>query len=148
MYCTSTVAIVYFRCGGFVWFNWYHETIVSFSSIQSLKYSTVLNHRGWVTHICVSKLIIIDSNIGLSPDRRQAIIGTNIGVLLTGPLGANFSEFFIEIHTFSFKKNAFENVVCDTAAILFVDRSAVIADWWWYTHTHTLIRALTSRSRA
>ena len=29
---------------------------------------------------------------------------TNAGILLIGPLGTNFSEFPIEIHTFSFKK--------------------------------------------
>ena len=34
----------------------------------------VLTHLGRVTHICVSKLIIIGSDNGLSPGRRQAII--------------------------------------------------------------------------
>ena len=55
-------------------------------------------------HICVGKLTIIGSDNGLSPDRRQAIIWTNAGILLIGPLGTNFSEFLIEILTFSFKK--------------------------------------------
>ena len=41
---------------------------------------------------------------GLSPERRQAIIWTNAGILLIGPLGTNFSEILIEIYTFSFKK--------------------------------------------
>ena len=36
--------------------------------------------------------------------RRQAIFGTNDGILLIGPLGTNFSEILITIHTFSFKK--------------------------------------------
>ena len=57
-----------------------------------------------MTHICVSKLTIIGSDNGLSPDRRQAIILTNAGILLIGPLGTNFSEILIEILTFSFKK--------------------------------------------
>ena len=61
-------------------------------------------HWGRVTHICVSKLTIIGSDKGLSPDRRQAIIWTNAGILLIGPLGTNFSEILIEILTFSFKK--------------------------------------------
>ena len=61
-------------------------------------------HWGRVTHICVSKLIIIGSYNGLSPDRRQAIIWTNAGILLIWPLGKNFSEILIEILTFSFKK--------------------------------------------
>ena len=57
-----------------------------------------------MTHICVVKLIIIGSDNGLSLGRRQAIIWTNTGILLIGPLGTNFSEIFIGIHTFSFKK--------------------------------------------
>ena len=63
-----------------------------------------LIHWGQVTHICVSKLTIIGSDNGFSPDRRQAIIWTNAGLLLIGPLGTNFSEIFIEILTFSYKK--------------------------------------------
>ena len=38
------------------------------------------------------------------PGRRQAIISTNAGILLIGPLGINFSEILIEIITFSFNK--------------------------------------------
>ena len=63
-----------------------------------------LTHWGRVTLICVSKLTIIVSDNGLSPCRRQAIIWTNAGILLIGPLGTNFNETSIEIHTFSFKK--------------------------------------------
>ena len=63
-----------------------------------------LTHWGRVTHICVSKLTITGSDNGLSPGRRQAIIWTNAGILLIGPLGTNFSELLIEIQTFSFKK--------------------------------------------
>ena len=63
-----------------------------------------LTHWGRVTHICLSKLTIIGSDNGLSPDRRQAIIWTNTGILLIGPLGTNFIEILIEILTFSFKK--------------------------------------------
>ena len=63
-----------------------------------------LTHWGRVTHICVGNTTIIGSDNGLSPGRRQTIIWTNAGILLIGPLGTNFSEIFIEIHTFSFKK--------------------------------------------
>ena len=63
-----------------------------------------LTHWGWVIHICVSKVTIIVSDNGLSPGRRQAIIWNNAGILLTGPLGTNFTGILIEIHTFSFKK--------------------------------------------
>ena len=63
-----------------------------------------LTHWGWVMHICVSEIIIIGSDNGLSPGQRQAIIWTNAGILLTGPLATNFSETLIRIQTFSFKK--------------------------------------------
>ena len=59
---------------------------------------------GQVTHICVSNLNIIGSDNGLLPGRHQAIIWTNAGILLTGPLGTNFNEILIEIHTFSLKE--------------------------------------------
>ena len=55
-------------------------------------------------YMCVGKLSITGSDNGLSPDRHQAIIWTNVGILLIGPLGTNFSEILIEIQTFSFKK--------------------------------------------
>ena len=66
--------------------------------------SAPLTRWGRVTHICVGNQTIIGSNNGLSPCRRQAITWTNVGILLIGPLGTNFSELLIEIHTFSFKK--------------------------------------------
>ena len=71
-------------------------------------HSFLLTHWGRVTHICVSKLASIVSDNGLSPGRRQAIIWTNAEILLIGPLGTNFSEILIEIHTFSFKKMHFK----------------------------------------
>ena len=67
-------------------------------------WSLFLTHWGRVTHICVDKLTIIDSDNGLSPGRRQAIISINTGVLLIGPLGTNLSEILIEIYAFSFTK--------------------------------------------
>ena len=63
-----------------------------------------LTHSGRVTHICVNDLTSIGSDNGLSPDRRQAIIRTNAGILLIRPLGTNFSEFLVEVLIFSFKK--------------------------------------------
>ena len=64
----------------------------------------MLTHWGRVTHICVSKQTIIGSDNGLSPGRRQAIIWTNAGILLIGPLGTNRNEIMIGIQMFSFKK--------------------------------------------
>ena len=61
----------------------------------------LLIHWGRATHLCVT---IIDSDNGLSPDRCQAIIWTNAGILVFGPLGTNFSGMLIEIYRVSFKK--------------------------------------------
>ena len=77
-----------------------------------------LTHWGQVAHICVSKLTIIGSDNGLSPGRRQAIIWTNAGILLIGPLVTNFSEILIEIYTFFNQENASENVVWEMVVIL------------------------------
>ena len=56
-------------------------------------------------HICIGKLAIIGSDNGLSPGRRQAIIGTNDG-------NSNWNlNIFIQ-------ENAFEDVVCEMGAIL------------------------------
>ena len=72
----------------------------TFIGCQTMK---CLTHWGRVTHICVSKLSIIGSDNGLSPDRRQAIIWTSAGILLIGTLGTKFNEILIEIQIFSFK---------------------------------------------
>ena len=61
-------------------------------------------HWDRVTHICVSKLTIFGRDNGLLPGGRQAIIWTNVGLLLIWPLGTKFGEILIEIHIFSFKK--------------------------------------------
>ena len=70
----------------------------------SLSHNVPLTHWGRVTHIFVSKLAIIGSDNGLSPERRQAIIGTNDGLLLIGILGTDFGEILSEMYTFSVKK--------------------------------------------
>ena len=63
-----------------------------------------LTHWGWVMHICICKLTIISSGNGLLPGQCQAIIWINAGILWIGPLGTNFSEIVMRIHTFSFRK--------------------------------------------
>ena len=81
----------------------YFTSLVYESKMPHSNYSD-LTHWGRVTHICVSKLIVIGSDNGLSPGQRQAIIWTNAGMLLIGPMGTNFSEISIKIHIFSFNK--------------------------------------------
>ena len=43
-------------------------------------------------------------SLTIEPGRRQAIIWTSAGILLIRPLWTNFSDIFIEIHTFSYVK--------------------------------------------
>ena len=87
-------------------FQMYSEMYLSYEHRchSFLKSITCLTHWDWVTHLCFNKLIIIDSDNGLSPGWRQAIIWTNDKILLIRPLGTNFHDILIEIDTFSFKK--------------------------------------------
>ena len=82
--------------------NLFQETwqyICIFWYFSKLRWRRSLTHWGQVTHLCM-----IGSDKGLSPEQRQAIIWTNAGILLIGPLGTNFSEILIATETFSFKK--------------------------------------------
>ena len=84
--------------------NFMYSDIKFYSSLNKGQIEFLLIHWGRVPYICVGIITIIGSDNGLSPDRPQAIIWTNAGILLNGPLGTNFSEISIEIHIFSFKK--------------------------------------------
>ena len=64
-----------------------------------LSHTPVLTDCGLMTHKCVSKLAIIVLDNGLSSGRRQAIIWTYAWILLIRPIGTNFNEIWIEIHT-------------------------------------------------
>ena len=79
---------------------------MKYITLEQLKVLPVphLTHWGRVTHICVSKLNTIGLDNDLSPGRRQAIFGTNAGILLIRILGTNRNEILNKIHTFSFKK--------------------------------------------
>ena len=69
-----------------------------------LPYNQNLTHWARLTHICVSKLTIIGSDNGMSPDRRQAIIRTNAGILLIRTTGTNVNEILCEDRTFSLEE--------------------------------------------
>ena len=88
------------------WVNVYNKECFSFVANEQKwwPWHVFLTHWGRVTHICVSRITNIGSDNGLSPGRRQAIIWTNVGILLIRTLGTNFSEILSAIHTFSFKK--------------------------------------------
>ena len=101
-----------------------------------------LTHWGRATHICVGNLTINGSDNGLSPGRRQAIILTNAGILLIGPIETNFSEMLIEILTFSLEKmrskvsSAKRRPFCLGLNVLIKEAEAVctrIASIVWYS---------------
>ena len=48
--------------------------------------------------------VIVGSDNSLWPVQRKAIIWTNAGMLLIGPLRTHFTEILIEIQTFSLRK--------------------------------------------
>ena len=76
----------------------------SFDGFQHICCFLLLTHWGRMTHKCASKIFIIGSDNGFSPSRRQAIIWTNVWILLIGPLGIYLNEISIEINTCSFEK--------------------------------------------
>ena len=53
-----------------------------------------------VTYICVSKIIIVGSDNGLSPAWHHAIIWNNAKILLLVPLEINFNEIVVDIDIF------------------------------------------------
>ena len=74
--------------------------IIDSDTVQNGTSNTCMHpwtHWGRVTHKCVSKLTITDSDNGFSPGRRQGIIWTNAGLLFIGSLATNVSEIIIEI---------------------------------------------------
>ena len=73
-------------------------TMIYLEIIDQFRKAPLLSRRP------LSKLTITVSDNGLSPNRRQAIIWTNAGILFIRPLGINFSEISIEIDIFSFAK--------------------------------------------
>ena len=97
-------------------------------------------------YICIGNLTIIGSVNGLSPGQHQAIIWTNVEIFLTGPLGTNFREILIAIHTFSFKKMHLEmlSVKCRpfclslNVLILF----GYFSVYWWQRVTWQPLRTM------
>ena len=89
-----------------------HNAMISAVSDYTLRPGDIKNkgmhYQSWNVHINHSdgdeaewrifaseNYTIINSDNGLSPGRRQAIIWANAGILLIGPLGAKFSELLI-----------------------------------------------------
>ena len=75
---------------------------------------------------------IIGADNGLAPTRRQAIIWSNVAMLLIVHLGKNFREVSREIHWFSFKKMRLNMSCGKIAAIL--SRSQCVNLTWGSVH--------------
>ena len=83
-----------------VWDHWHnkgtlpHQQPVLLASINSLRPGNIYMHLG--------------SDNGLSPVRHKDIIWTTAWILLIWPWSTNFTEIFIKIEQFSFKKMLFK----------------------------------------
>ena len=101
------------------------------------EYYTHLTH---LPHICVSELGHHYSGNGLLSIQRQAITWSDAGLLSIELLGTNFSEIWIGILSFSFKKMHLKMLSAKMAASLSRERWAkfvwnvvlVSACSWWY----------------
>ena len=91
-----------------------------------IKLKSALNHEfclnslrwGRMMHRCVGNIIIIGTENGLSPGRCQAIIWTNDGILLIGPLPNKLQCNHNQNSYIFIQENTFENVVCKMSTIL------------------------------
>ena len=122
-WCIYYLMIQRFVCGIWRWFKFWdislklEQTRSTWTHYPLGNSPIVLTHWGRVTRICIGKLTDIRSDNGLSPDRRQAIIWTNAGIFLIGPLGTNFCEILIEMFTYTcIWKWRVENGVLDNSS--------------------------------
>ena len=113
-----------------------------------------LTHWSPVTHICVGKLIIIGSDNGLSPDRRQAVIWTNAPLPPIGPLRTYFNENLIKIQQFSKKMHVkmlsakwhpsclgLNVLTVQHTELVLVSHNWRLINWVTFYHTYGLVQA-------
>ena len=96
---------------------------------QSHESTRTLTHLPLVPPVCVSELGSNDSGNGLSPFRCQSITWTNADLLSIDPLGTYFREIWIKIQKRFIHENAFQNAVCEMAAILPRERWVNMRIW-------------------
>ena len=129
------------RCNSSALTHWGWVTHIGL--MQKWCNSGALTHWGLVMHVCVSKLAIIGSDDGLAPNRCQAIIWTNAGLLSIGNLGANLCEILIWIQIFSFKEIHWKmlsgkwRLFClglnvFTSYLFCTNASILCGGWMWY----------------
>ena len=74
---------------------WNSQELQSVLTVNERWLHFVVTHCDRVTHICVSPLCCYWFRQGLSPDRRQATVSTDDGLLSIGPLATCFNEILI-----------------------------------------------------
>ena len=102
-----------------------HRSMVTYHQLDSQKldkseigikiHNSLSGYFDWKRH-----MYIVDhqaSSPPHPPPRRQAIIWTDTRILLNGPLRINLSENFNRNQYIFVQENAFQNVVCEMAAI-------------------------------
>ena len=68
--------------------------------------------------LCTDKFIYFEPKFANGEHQPVAFFSTNAEILLIRIRERDFCEILCEIHAFSLKNNAFENVVCEMVAIL------------------------------
>ena len=116
-------------CRFIIWYDFVHHsdgqslvTLASYpggfviSNLWMWDFADTVEMRSTVNYLRPSDRIyasvnntIIGSDKGLLPVRRQAMIWTNGGLLLIGPLGTNFIEIWIKIQQYSYKEMNLRN---------------------------------------
>ena len=92
----TTPRVVVLCCGS----ELLDPTHVSKELLQFIQESTIKSLRPSDAYICVGNLAIMGTDQATS----HHIVWTNAGLLLSGPLGTNFSEILTDFHRFWFKK--------------------------------------------
>ena len=94
--------------------------------------SFVPDHRARVMHICGSKLVHHCFQIMGAPAQRHAIIWTNIGLLLIGPLVTKFCEHWIKIQQFLYEERYFKmpSVKWRHFRLVLNERTTEVEDIW------------------
>ena len=90
--------------GDIVKWLWY-SNMIGYGGVCFLMKAYLTSVSGRVTHICAGNSSVIGSDICLSPGRCQAIMCTNDGISVIGPLGTNFREVWTKFRYFHWRRH-------------------------------------------
>ena len=109
---------------------------------QGLALLTLSWDKNWDSHSLVNGYPSFYPRIALvapSPGRCQSIISTNAGILLIGPLGSNFNEILITIHTVSFQKIHLKMLSGNGDNFFFTIQIFFSWEWIWTNCTFSVL---------